>query len=147
MVRKPLSDFGHAGGIYGKIHAAQVRICVQPSRERIAGKFIGQNHGERRVFDQRGTPSRTQPRATATGAKVDDSLGAAIIDGAENLRLNGPIDICPAGDRLEIVGGSMAHGLRTPRLVEDFKKLKTPQTSIADLSTKPSPRADPPRWR
>ena len=45
----------------------------------------------------------------------------------KNLRLNGTINISPAGDRFQIVRGSVTHGLRTPRLVEDFKKMKTPQ--------------------
>jgi hypothetical protein len=41
----------------------------------------------------------------------------------------------------------VTHGLRAPRLVEDFKKVKTPQPAIADLSTEPWRRANPLRWR
>jgi hypothetical protein len=79
------------------------------------------------MLNQRRTPPGAQPRAPATGAKVHYALGSAVANGAEDLSLDGPIDICAANDGLKIVGGSVTHGLWTPRLIQNFKELKTPQ--------------------
>ena len=147
MVRKPLSASGTWAASTEKSTQLSGGILAQPRRQRIAGKLIGQNYRERRVLRQRGTPPGAQPRAAATRAKVDYALGAAVTNGAEDLLLDRPIDICAADNGLETIGGSVAHRLWTPRLIQNFKELKTPQTSIADLSTKPSPPAAPPHWR
>jgi hypothetical protein len=79
------------------------------------------------MLSQRSTPPGAQPRATATRAKVNYALGAAVTNGAEDLRLDRPIDICAADNGLETIGGSVAHCLWTPRLIQNFKELKTPQ--------------------
>jgi hypothetical protein len=54
-------------------------------------------------------------------------LGAACLNGAKNFSLDGSIDVAAAGDGFEIVCGSVANGLRAPRLIEKFEKLETPQ--------------------
>jgi hypothetical protein len=99
------------------------------------------------MFGKSVSPTRTQPGAATTGAKIDDPPGTAVPNRAENLRLDGAIDVCPADDGFETIRGAVPYRLRAPRLIENLQQLKTLQTFIANLSTKPSPRAAPPRWR
>jgi hypothetical protein len=47
--------------------------------------------------------------------------GAACRDGAENLPLDGSIDIGPVGNGFQVVCGSMPDGLRAPRLVQELE--------------------------
>jgi hypothetical protein len=118
---------GHTGSVYGKPHTAQLRVRSQAVAERIAGKFVSKQHLQAGAFRQGGTPARAQPRPAAARAKVDHARGAASIDRAKDLLLHRSINICPAGDRLKVVGGAVAHRLRTPLLVKNFEKLETSQ--------------------
>ncbi len=109
--------FRNADRIHGHIEATDRWIVLQAGGERTAGKFVCEHDLEQRVLRERGAPPRTQPGTSAAGAKVDDTSSTALTNGAENICLNGTVDVCPADDRFKTIGGSMADRRGAPRLI------------------------------
>jgi hypothetical protein len=69
------------------------------------------------VLRERGAPTRTQPRTPAAGAKVDNTRSTAVNNGAENICLNGPVDVGSADDGFKTIRSPVADRRWAPRLI------------------------------
>lgn len=93
-----------------------------------AGKFVGEQDTQFGLLFEESLPRFAQPRAATPGAEIDDTIRAAGADRLQELLAHGAIEVKQTGDGFQKVRGAISHRLRTPRLIENFKKLAAAQS-------------------